>query len=99
MTQKNATEKTSNPSSKEIVLSNGVKAVIYEGKGSDTLKAAKMVSGQEEMIPALISLLTEFDGKKMPMEEILDFSMGDYMHLVEEFNKINPLSPSLKSSS
>ena len=70
----------------EIKLSNGKKAVIYEGTGEDFIQAIEIASATQDnsikgIILNLMELLIEIDGQKIPAEELAKMPLKDFMRL------------------
>lgn len=70
----------------EIKLSNGKKAVIYEGTGEDFIQAVEIASATEDnsvkgIILNLMESLIEIDGQKIPAEELARLPLKDFMKL------------------
>lgn len=91
---------------KELTLADGRKAVIKDGKGRDLLNAQRKAKSSEEVMWALIAELAEIDGKRMPLEDLLNLELKDCFMLIKEltgefenlpFPQLNTLSTSLGS--
>lgn len=82
----------------ELLLSDGRKVEIHQGKGHHIIQASKLISSPEELQTTLVALLTTIDGQKVQIEEISDLIIPDYMMLMEAFLKLNPLFPQEKLS-
>jgi len=81
---------TTDVTEKEVILSDGRKAVIRKGKGRD-VKAAMRVSGADSSIYlfALIAQLTTIEGNAIVMEDLEDMGMADVTKLQTEFAELN----------
>ena len=78
----------------EVALSDGRKAVIYDGTGEDFLTAietAEAVSGGnpsfKDIVIALMELLVEIDGKRLSEAELKSLPIKDFMKLYGNFLK------------
>ncbi len=78
---------------KEVMLSDGRKAIIRDGKGEDLFYAYSISNNTADMMKILIARLTEVDGKQLTEDELDKMDIRDVMILVKEFREmINPLS-------
>lgn len=67
---------------------NRVLIMRADGKGRDLAEAQKRSAGSSEMIaPALISILSTVDGNPIFPDQVLDLPIGDYLAVLEAFNK------------
>ncbi len=73
---------------KEIVLSDGRKAIVKEGKGRDLFWAMENASTQNEIIKMLVIRLVEIEGKPITEDELEDLPIADAMALLNEVSKI-----------
>ena len=87
---------TLNPIS--FVLSDGRKVEISPGKTRDLMTVSRQIKSQEELVTMIISKLTKFDGKHLTPAEILKLHIPDYLSVIDNFNKLNPLSSANKSN-
>ena len=71
---------------RELTLPSGKKTKIEDGKGFHLLQAQRKSKNTDEIPYALIAELTEFDGQKIPYEDILQFSLIDVSTLLNEIN-------------
>ena len=71
---------------KNITLPSGKKTTIEDGKGFHLLQAQRKAKNTDEIPYALIAELTEFEGQKLPYEDILQFSLIDVSTLLNEMN-------------
>lgn len=62
-----------------FTLSNGCKAVMRKANGADIIKARKNAQDEETVFIYLAALLTEFDGKKLPAEELFELDADDFL--------------------
>ena len=74
----------------ETTLSNGKKAVIYEGIGEDLIQAMEIAQAQDNPLLAnimlnLMEILVEIDGNKLPAEELKKLPLSDFMRLYTTF--------------
>ncbi|QID32329.1 hypothetical protein [Pampinifervens florentissimum] len=84
---------------KEIVLSDGRKAVIKEGKGRDLFWAFENATTQNEIIKMLVIRLVEIEGKPITEDELEDLPISDTINLLNEVGRlISPLSVQRPSS-
>ncbi len=84
---------------KEIVLSDGRKAVIKEGKGRDLFWAFENATTQNEIIKMLVIRLVEIDGKTLTEDELEDLPISDTINLLNEVGRLtSPLSVQRPSS-
>jgi len=79
----------------EVKLSDGKKAVIYDGTGEDFLTAvetAEAVSGGtpsfKDIVIALMELLVEVDGKRVTEAELKKMNIRDFTKLYASFLQI-----------
>ena len=80
----------------EIKLSNGKKAVIFEGTGEDLLTAMEIAQAQENpsmsnIVLNLMEQLIEIDGQKLPSEELKKLPLPDFMRLYSTFLNMTSL--------
>lgn len=66
---------------KELVLSDGKKVKIKQGKGIDLLRAQMKAKTSEEIPYALIAELCEIDGNFLVYEDILELPIEDVIIL------------------
>ena len=71
---------------KELVLSDGKKVKIKQGKGIDLLHAQMKAKTSEEIPYALIAELAEIDGQKLVYEDILELDLEDVIALQAEIS-------------
>lgn len=84
---------------KELVLSDGRKAVIKEGKGRDLFWAFENATTQNEIIKMLVIRLVEIEGKPITEDELEDLPISDTINLLNEVGRlISPLSVQRPSS-
>jgi hypothetical protein len=86
-------EKSAESKKVELTLSDGRKVEIKKGKGHDVLQASMLMKSQEELPSILAALLTNIDGKRIQVEELLDLDIPDYLMVMDAFGRINPLFP------
>ncbi len=76
---------------KEVELSNGKKAVVYEGTGEDFLTAIEIAQqtggGFKEAILTLMEQLIEIDGKRVTAEELKKLPLSDFARLYAVFQQ------------
>lgn len=82
-----AQEKANTPEkTKKVTLPSGLVAECIAAKGKHVVKAQRLMDGNPDlMLTALISVCTRFEGKQLPMEEILEMDYLDYMVILGEF--------------
>ena len=80
---------------KQITLPSGKKAKIQDGKGYHLLQAQRKSKNTDEIPYALIAELAEFEGQKLPYEDILQFPLNDVSTLLNAFSNIATLFLSL----
>ncbi len=84
---------------KELVLSDGRKAVIKEGKGRDLFWAFENATTQNEIIKMLVIRLVEIEGKPITEDELEDLPISDTINLLNEVGRLtSPLSVQRPSS-
>lgn len=81
---------------KEIVLSDGRKAVIKEGKGRDLFWAFENATTQNEIIKMLVIRLVEIEGKSITEDELEEMPLADVMTLLNEVGRIASPFPARK---
>lgn len=69
---------------KELTLPSGRRVVLREGKGRDLLNAQRIAHTPEEIAYALIAELTELEGKKLVLEDLLELDIKDVLRLQTE---------------
>lgn len=70
----------------EFELSDGKTARCINAKGKHVMKAQRLMGGDaEKMLPSLISVCTEIDGKMITLEELEEMPAGDFMTLMGHF--------------
>ena len=69
---------------KEIVLSDGRKAVIKEGKGRDLFWAFENATTQNEIIKMLVIRLVEIENKPITEDELEEMPLADVKTLLKE---------------
>lgn len=77
----------------EVTLKDGRKAVIREGKGYDAEEAMR-VSGSSDKadkvyISALMAQVVTIEGLGVPMEELQNLCMKDYIAIQSAFSQLN----------
>ncbi|SMO74661.1 hypothetical protein SAMN06269117_12513 [Balnearium lithotrophicum] len=76
---------------KELKLSDGRKAVVYEGTGEDFLTAVEIAQetggGFKEAILTLMEQLIEIDGKRVTAEELKKLPLSDFARLYTVFQQ------------
>jgi len=88
--QQNAGETAPNSNEREVILSDGRKAVIRKGKGKD-VKAAMRVADSDSSayMFAMMAALTTIEGNVIVAEDLEEMDMKDVMTLQTEFAAIN----------
>ena len=74
---------------KHIILPSGKKVKIKYGKGYHLLQSQRKAKNTDEIPYALIAELTEFDGQKLPYEDILQFPLNDVSALLNAINEVS----------
>ena len=74
---------------KHINLPSGKKAKIEYGKGFHLLQAQRKAKNTDEIPYALIAELAEFEGQKLPYEDILQFPLNDVSALLNAINEVS----------
>lgn len=81
------------PSLKEfgtVKISDGRVVTIFKGKGKHSFKATSIANGDGSLYTkALMSLLVEFDGKPVTMEEFDELDLPDLFAIQDKFNDAN----------
>jgi hypothetical protein len=76
---------------KEITLSKGRKATVYEGTGEDFLTALEIAQasggGFKEAILSLMEQLIEIDGRRVTAEELKKLPLQDFAVLYAVFQQ------------
>jgi hypothetical protein len=76
---------------KEVTLSNGKKATVYQGTGEDFLTALEVAQatggGFKEAILSLMEQLIEIDGKRVTAEELKKLPLQDFAMLYSVFQR------------
>jgi len=76
---------------KELTLSDGRKAVIYQGTGEDFLTALEIVQqtggGFKEAILTLMEQLIEIDGSRVTAQQLKELPLQDFVTLYTVFQK------------
>jgi hypothetical protein len=72
---------------KHLNLPSGKKAKIEYGKGFHLLQAQRKAKNTDEIPYALIAELAEFEGQKIPYEDILQFPLNDVSALLNAINE------------
>lgn len=84
---------------KHINLPSGKKAKIEYGKGFHLLQAQRKAKNTDEIPYALIAELAEFEGKKLPYEDILQFPLNDVSALLNTINEVSEGKSSAQNQS
>jgi len=84
---------------KEIVLSSGAIARIYEGKGKDLFFAMSNAVAQADIIKLLMIRLITIDNQPITEDTLEELPLMDAMILLRDFTEIyNPLLTPKQSS-
>lgn len=65
----------------ELILSDGRKVTIKDGKGKNLLNAQKIAKTPDEIPYALLAELCDFDGQQLVYEDILELPIEDVINL------------------
>jgi len=86
---------------KEVKLSDGRVVVIKKGTGRDYIEARKIATqtGEDIFVVLLHRLAETKEGKAIPIEELKNLPLGDYMTLETALFEVNPLPEGLKGQS
>ena len=70
-----------------ITLPSGAVATCIRAKGKHVMEAQRLMDGDpEKMVPALMSICTTFEGKRLPMEDYFEMEARDFMALMGHYS-------------
>jgi hypothetical protein len=75
---------------KGIILSDGRKAVIKDGKGRDLFEAMRLASEPGEISKMLLVRLVEIDGKPITEDDIDELPLPDAVKLLDAMSDLLP---------
>jgi hypothetical protein len=81
---------------KEIILSDGRKAVIKDGKGRDLFEAMRLASEPGEISKMLLVRLVEIDGKPITEDDIDELPLTDAVKLLDAMSDLLPFTRTQK---
>jgi hypothetical protein len=81
---------------KEIILSDGRKAVIKDGKGRDLFEAMRLASEPGEISKMLLVRLVEIDGKPITEDDIDELPLPDAVKLLDAMSDLLPFTRTQK---
>jgi len=81
---------------KEIILSDGRKAVIKDGKGRDLFEAMRLASEPGEISKMLLVRLVEIDGKSITEDDIDELPLPDAVKLLDAMSDLLPFTRTRK---
>jgi hypothetical protein len=81
---------------KEIILSDGRKAVIKDGKGRDLFEAMRLASEPGEISKMLLVRLVEIDGKAITEDDIDELPLPDAVKLLDTMSDLLPFTRTRK---
>jgi hypothetical protein len=81
---------------KEIILSDGRKAVIKDGKGRDLFEAMRLASEPGEISKMLLVRLVEIDGKAITEDDIDELPLPDAVKLLDAMSDLLPFTRTRK---
>jgi hypothetical protein len=80
----------------EIILSDGRKAVIKDGKGRDLFEAMRLASEPGEISKMLLVRLVEIDGKPITEDDIDELPLPDAVKLLDAMSDLLPFTRTRK---
>jgi len=76
-----------------ITLPSGRTAVVRPGTAGDLVNAQMMVTTQEQLPLALVSMLVEIDGTRMMLEDVTAMPLPDFLALLPALGLSQPTRP------
>jgi len=83
----------------EVILSNGKKAVIKDGKGKDLFEAMRIATEPGEVPKLLLARLIEINGKAITEDDLEELPLQDVVALLNAVTKMLPFAPAQRSYS
>jgi len=84
---------------KEVILSDGRKAVIRDAKGRDLFEAMRLANEPGEISKLLLARVTLIDDKPITEDDLEELPLEDALALLDAFTERYPFSQMRRASS